>query len=157
MLAYLSQFEGFTIAKCFRFRGGVRKVSTTKQGGAGGFSEGGLRGFDARRRLQGQVDLQLVEHSLHIAIRLRVARQHQPSESSRAYPELPWASHCQRRAPAPVRGGQEFKEFLDRPAEAHQPEAVAAPLASGKRGRNKKQSEGKHLTEQTGESTFTAA
>ena len=53
---------------------------------------------------------------------------------------------------------REFKEFLDRPAEAHKPEAVAAPLASsGKRGRNKKQSEGEHLTEQTGESTFTAA
>jgi hypothetical protein len=52
---------------------------------------------------------------------------------------------------------REFKEFLDRPAEAHKPEAVAASLASGKRGRNKKQSEGEHLTEQTGESTFTAA
>jgi hypothetical protein len=37
---------------------------------------------------------------------------------------------------------REFKEFLYRPAEAHKPEAVAAPLASGKRGRNKKQSEG---------------
>jgi len=52
---------------------------------------------------------------------------------------------------------REFKEFLDRPAESHKPEAVAAPLASGKRGRNKKQSEGERLTEQTGESTFTAA
>ena len=52
---------------------------------------------------------------------------------------------------------REFKEFLDRPTEVHKPEAVAAPLAGGKRGRHKKQSDLEHSAEATGGSAFTAA